>query len=103
MAEEFVPGPLDEQDKVKPAQLPPLHDYVLTFAYTPSATWTVTKTLRGRTFTCTGEVFAVYDAYHDPNDPTQLLSLFVGAVRGWITVDTQLVVVSENPAPTTVN
>jgi hypothetical protein len=32
MDEEFVPGPLDAQDKVKPAVMPPLHDYVLTYA-----------------------------------------------------------------------
>jgi hypothetical protein len=99
MAEEFVPGPLDAQDAVKPAVMPPLHDYALTYVENKS---TRQKTLRGRTFSCTGETFAVYDAYHDANDPTVLLSLFVGAVRNWITVDTQMVVTSENPAPTTV-
>jgi hypothetical protein len=100
MAEEFVPGPLDPPDAVKPAAMPPLHDYVLTYAGADFGT--EHKTLRGRTFSCTGETFAVYDAYHDANDPTVLLSLFVGAVRNWITVDTQMVVTSENPAPTTV-
>jgi hypothetical protein len=99
MAEEFVPGPLDAQDAVKAAVMPPLHDYVLSYVENGS---TRHKTLRGRTFSCTGETFAVYDAYHDPNDPTTILSLFVGAVRNWITVDTQMVVTSENPAPTTV-
>jgi hypothetical protein len=99
MAEEFVPGPLDAPDAVKPAAMPPLHDYLLSYMQGDATCW---KTLRGRTFSCTGETFAVYDAYHDANDPTVLLSLFVGAVRGWVTVDTQMVVTSENPAPTTV-
>jgi hypothetical protein len=35
--EEFVPGPLDAQDAVKPAAMPPLHDYVLTYAGRTSA------------------------------------------------------------------
>jgi hypothetical protein len=46
MAEEFVPGPLDAQDAVKPAAMPPLHNYVLTYmrGRTPARAH---KTLRG--------------------------------------------------------
>jgi hypothetical protein len=75
MAEEFVPGPLDapgRREAGSDAAAPRLRVDLC------EGDSTRQKTLRGRTFSCTGETFAVYDAYHDANDPTVLLV----AVRG---------------------